>query len=65
MRADVEKKIRALDLEQQRTFAISQGLAPQEAADALFATDNFKAGLLIGQYAKAVMASKPAKKRIL
>src|SRR5687767_13095655 len=26
---------------------------PQEAADALFATDNFKAGQLIGEYAKA------------
>ena len=26
-----------------------------DATDALFATDNFKAGLLIGQYAKAVM----------
>ncbi len=26
--------------------------------DALFATDNFKAGLLIGQYAKAVMGDE-------
>ncbi len=36
-------------------------LDPQDAADALFATDNFKAGVLIGQYAKAAMAGKPAK----
>ena len=33
-----------------------------EATDALFATDNFKAGqALIGEYAKAVVAGKPAK----
>ena len=31
---------------------------PQDAADALFATDNKKAGLLIGQYAKAYVAKK-------
>ena len=34
---------------------------PQNAADALFATDNLNAGMLIGQYAKAAMAGKPAK----
>ncbi len=34
---------------------------PAEALDALFATDNFKAGLLIGEYAKAAMAGKPLK----
>jgi fructose transport system substrate-binding protein len=34
---------------------------PENATDALFATDNFKAGLLIGQYARAAMAGKPAK----
>ncbi len=33
-------------------------LDPQDAADALFATDNFKAGELIGAYAKAAMAGK-------
>src|SRR6476661_7630465 len=32
-------------------------LDPQDAADALFATDNFKAGVLIGQYAKAALGS--------
>ena len=36
-------------------------LDPQDAADALFATDNLKAGVLIGNYAKAAMAGKPAK----
>jgi fructose transport system substrate-binding protein len=35
-------------------------LDPQDAADALFATDNFKAGVLIGQYAKATLGDKPA-----
>ena len=34
---------------------------PQTAADALFATDNFKAGVLIGEYAKAAFGDKPAK----
>jgi len=31
---------------------------PQDAANALFATDNKKAGILIGQYAKAYVAKK-------
>lgn len=35
--------------------------SPFEGADALFATDNYQAGVLIGQYAKAGMAGKPAK----
>ena len=35
--------------------------SPFEGADALFATDNYKAGVLIGQYAKAALAGKPAK----
>src|SRR6266540_6775295 len=34
---------------------------PESAADALFATDNFKAGELIGAYAKTAMAGKPPK----
>jgi fructose transport system substrate-binding protein len=34
---------------------------PADALDALFATDNYKAGLLIGQYAKAAMGAKPLK----
>jgi fructose transport system substrate-binding protein len=31
---------------------------PQSAVDALFATDNYKAGILIGQYAKATLGNK-------
>jgi len=42
-------------------IALDAPTEPQDATDALFATDNFKAGLLIGQYAKAAMAGKPAK----
>jgi fructose transport system substrate-binding protein len=42
-------------------IALDSPTAPQEATDALFATDNFKAGLLIGQYAKAAMGNKPAR----
>ena len=42
-------------------IALDAPTEPQEATDAFFATDNFKAGLLIGQYAKAAMAGKPAK----
>jgi fructose transport system substrate-binding protein len=34
---------------------------PATAVDALFATDNFKAGVLIGKYAKARFAGKPTK----
>ena len=35
--------------------------SPFDGADALFATDNYKAGVLIGQYAKAALGNKPAK----
>lgn len=42
-------------------IALDSPLEPQDASDALFATDNFKAGVLIGQYAKGAMAGKPAK----
>jgi fructose transport system substrate-binding protein len=35
--------------------------SPFNGADALFATDNYKAGVLIGQYAKAALDGKPAK----
>ncbi|WP_137992595.1 sugar ABC transporter substrate-binding protein [Streptomyces vilmorinianum] len=41
--------------------ALDSPTDPQAAADALFATDNLKAGELIGRYAKAAMAGKPAK----
>ncbi len=42
-------------------IALDSPTDPQDASDALFATDNFKAGILIGQYAKAMFAGKPAK----
>jgi fructose transport system substrate-binding protein len=42
-------------------IALDTATDPANAVDALFATDNYKAGLLIGQYAKAVFGSKPAK----
>ncbi|HYD41049.1 MAG TPA: sugar ABC transporter substrate-binding protein [Anaeromyxobacter sp.] len=39
-------------------IALDTATEPQSAVDALFATDNFKAGVLIGQWAKAAMAGK-------
>ncbi len=39
-------------------IALDTATEPQNAVDALFATDNFKAGLLIGQWAKAAMGDK-------
>ncbi|CAM5786280.1 substrate-binding domain-containing protein [Rhizobacter fulvus] len=46
-------------------IALDSPADPMEATDALFATDNYKAGQLIGQYAKAAVlanfAGKPAK----
>jgi fructose transport system substrate-binding protein len=42
-------------------IALDSPTDPQSATDALFATDNYQAGVLIGQYAKAAMGSKPAK----
>ncbi len=36
-------------------IALDTPLNPQEATDALYATDNFKAGVLIGEWAKAAM----------
>ena len=42
-------------------IALDSPTDPPEATDALFATDNYQAGVLIGQYAKAALAGKPAK----
>jgi fructose transport system substrate-binding protein len=42
-------------------IALDTPTDPQDATDALFATDNLKAGVLIGQYAKAAFGSKAAK----
>jgi fructose transport system substrate-binding protein len=39
-------------------IALDTPTDPMEATDALFATDNYKAGLLIGEYAKAAMGDK-------
>jgi fructose transport system substrate-binding protein len=44
-----------------QVIALDSPTDPADATDALFATDNYKAGVLIGQYAKAAMAGKPAK----
>ena len=52
------QKARAQGVE---VIALDTPTQPQNATDALFATDNFKAGELIGEYAKAKMAGKPAK----
>jgi len=42
-------------------IALDSPTDPQDATDALFATDNYKAGVLIGEYAKAALGGKPAK----
>ena len=42
-------------------IALDSPTDPESAVDALFATNNYKAGELIGQYAKAAMGGKPVK----
>jgi fructose transport system substrate-binding protein len=42
-------------------IALDSPADPADATDALFATDNYKAGVLIGEYAKAAMGATPAK----
>ena len=42
-------------------IALDSPTDPRDATDALFATDNYKAGVLIGQYAKAALGGKPAR----
>ncbi|MBP6903297.1 MAG: sugar ABC transporter substrate-binding protein [Burkholderiaceae bacterium] len=42
-------------------IALDSPTDPVDGTDALFATDNYQAGVLIGQYAKAALAGKPAK----
>jgi len=46
-------------------IALDTPTDPEEATDALFATDNYQAGVLIGQYAKAVMGDEPVKIALL
>jgi fructose transport system substrate-binding protein len=45
-------------------IALDTPLDPIDAADATFATDNFQAGLLIGQWAKAAMGDAAANAKI-
>lgn len=45
-------------------IALDTPVEPANAADATFATDNFKAGELIGQWAKATLGDKAASARI-
>ena len=40
-------------------IALDSPTDPVDATDALFATDNYQAGTLIGQYAKAALGNKP------
>ena len=42
-------------------IALDSPTDPMEATDALFATDNYKAGVLIGEYARVALNGKPAK----
>jgi fructose transport system substrate-binding protein len=39
-------------------IALDTATDPMEASDALFATDNYKAGVLIGEYAKAALGNR-------
>jgi len=42
-------------------IALDSPTDPVDATDALFATDNYRAGVLIGEYAKARLGATPAK----
>ncbi|MCR5866828.1 sugar ABC transporter substrate-binding protein [Aquincola sp. J276] len=42
-------------------IALDSPADPADATDALFATNNYTAGVLIGQYAKAALGGKPAR----
>ncbi|HZT55652.1 MAG TPA: sugar ABC transporter substrate-binding protein [Burkholderiaceae bacterium] len=42
-------------------IALDSPADPMEATDALFATDNYRAGQLIGRYAKVAVGAKPVK----
>jgi fructose transport system substrate-binding protein len=62
--SDSKAIVPAIKKAQQRgvmVIALDSPADPVEATDALFATDNYKAGVLIGQYARAAMAGKPVK----
>jgi fructose transport system substrate-binding protein len=55
------KKARAAGI---LVITLDTPLDPADAADALFATDNYKAGQLIGQWAKATLGAKAASAKI-
>ena len=42
-------------------IALDSPTDPVTATDALYATDNYRAGVLIGQYARAALGTKPAR----
>lgn len=42
-------------------IALDSPADPMDATDALFATDNYRAGMLIGQYARARLGARPAR----
>ncbi|MCW1967754.1 MAG: sugar ABC transporter substrate-binding protein [Anaerolineae bacterium] len=44
-----------------QVIALDSPTEPADAVDGLFATDNYKAGVLIGQYAKAALGGKAPK----
>ena len=44
-----------------RVSALDSPTDPVDATDALFATDNYQAGMLIGRYARATLGDRPAK----
>ncbi|BDP42386.1 sugar ABC transporter [Deinococcus aetherius] len=44
-----------------QVIALDSPTEPASAVNALFATNNFQAGVLIGRYAKAMMGNKPLK----
>jgi fructose transport system substrate-binding protein len=46
-------------------IALDTPTNPEDATDALYATDNFKAGVLIGQWARAKFGDQPAKIALL
>lgn len=42
-------------------MALDSPTDPQDATDAFFGTDNYRAGTLIGQYARAALGTRPAR----
>src|SRR6185312_14339974 len=66
--SDSKAIVPALDKARQAgllVIALDTQTDPPDAADATFATDNYQAGTLIGQWAKAKMAGAPAKIALL